>query len=218
MLAFLDVVPSLGDALLVTGDLFDFWFTWRRVIPRQAIRTTAALIHLARRFPVMMVGGNHDRWGSTFWDREAGLRFAPHRLECDVAGRRVLAVHGDGMHREHFRANVLNRLINAPSVIRAVAALPASLTFWAADQLQHDPTYAAAHPQISELAMARQRDLAAGLLQADTGLAAVVMGHTHRAAALELTPGQWYLNPGAWLDGHSYGILDASGATLHQFS
>ena len=218
MVAFLDAVPSLGDALLVTGDLFDFWFTWRRVIPRQAIRTTAALVHLARRFPVMMVGGNHDRWGSTFWGPEAGLRFDAHRLECDVAGRRVLMVHGDGMHQEHFRANVLNRLINSPTIIRAVASIPPSFTFWAADRLQHDPDYAAAHPEISEAAMRRQRGIAEALLQADPGLGAVVMGHTHRAAAVEVTPGRWYLNPGAWLDGHAYGILDADGATLHPFS
>lgn len=218
MVAFLDAVPSLGDALLVTGDLFDFWFTWRRVIPRQAIRTTAALVQLARRFPVMMVGGNHDRWGSTFWDREVGLRFEAHRLECQVAGRRVLAVHGDGMHKEHLRANLLNRLINSPTIIRAVAALPPSLTFWAADRLQHDAAYATAHPEISEAAMARQRVIAEGLLAADAGLAAVVMGHTHRAAAVEVAPGRWYLNPGAWLDGHAYGILDADGASLHHFS
>lgn len=218
MLAFLDAVPSLGDALLVTGDLFDFWFTWRRVIPRQAIRTTAALVHLARRFPVTMVGGNHDRWGSTFWDEEVGLRFDPHRLRIDVAGRPVLAVHGDGMHREHLRANVLNRLINSPAVIRTVAAMPASWTFWAADRFQHDPQYAARHPEISEAAMERQARLAVTLLNAEPDLAAVVMGHTHRAAAREVSPGRWYLNPGAWLDGRGYGLLDANGATLHRFS
>jgi UDP-2,3-diacylglucosamine hydrolase len=218
MLAFLDAVPSLGDALLVTGDLFDFWFTWRRLIPRQAIRTTAALIHLARRFPVMMVGGNHDRWGSTFWDDEAGLRFDAHRLELQVAGRRVLAVHGDGMHKEHLRANVLNRLINSPTVIRAVATIPSTLTFWAADVLQHNPAYAATHPEISEAAMVRQRGIAEELLAADPGLGAVVMGHTHRPAAVDVGGGRWYLNPGAWLDGHAYGLLDAAGATLHRFS
>jgi UDP-2,3-diacylglucosamine hydrolase len=217
MLAFLDAVPSLGDALLVTGDLFDFWFTWPKTIPRHAIRTTAALVTLARRLPVHMVGGNHDRWGQGFWDREAGLRFDPHRLELDVAGRRVLAIHGDGMHREHLRANVLNQLINSPTVIRAVAALPSSFGFWAADLFQHDPSYAAAHPEIVEAGVARQRSLAERLMAEEPHLTAIVMGHTHRAVASELAPGRWYLNPGAWLDGHAYGLLDADGATLHHF-
>lgn len=218
MLAFLDAVPSLGDTLLVTGDLFDFWFTWPKVIPRHAIRTTAALVSLARRFPVCMIGGNHDRWGSGFWDREAGLRFEPHRLELQVGERRVLALHGDGLHREHLRANVLNQFINSPLAIRAVAALPSSIAFWAADRLQHNPAYAAAHPGIVEQAATRQRVLAETMLRDDASLGAIVMGHTHRAAAHELFPGRWYLNPGAWLDGHAYGILDGTGASLHRFS
>jgi predicted phosphodiesterase len=44
------------------------------------------------------------------------------------------------------------------------------------------------------------------------------MGHTHAAAVVETSPGRWYLNPGAWLDGHRYATLDADGARLHQFS
>lgn len=218
MLAFLDHVPALGDALLVTGDLFDFWFTWRRVIPRLAIRTTAALMTLARRLPVMMVGGNHDRWGHDFWNRESGVRFEPHRLELAVDGRRVLTLHGDGMHREHPSADLLNRVINAPSVIRAVAALPPGIAFWAADRLRHDAEYAASHPEIADAAAIRQHTVAQKLLSEEPELGAVVMGHTHRAAVHEVAPGRWYLNPGAWLDGHRYGLLDGTSATLHRFS
>lgn len=218
MLAFLDHVPALGDALLVTGDLFDFWFTWRRVIPRPAIRTTAALVTLARRLPVMMIGGNHDRWGHDFWNRESGVRFEPHRLELDVGGLRVLTLHGDGMHREHLSADLLNRIINAPSVIRAVAALPPGIAFWAADRLRHNAEYAAAHPELADAAAIRQHAVAEQLLRDQPGLGAVVMGHTHRAAVREVAPGRWYLNPGAWLDGHCYGLLDGTGAALHRFS
>ena len=49
LLAFLDRVPSLGDALLLNGDLFDFWFSWRRVIPRRGFHVAAGLRDLRRR-------------------------------------------------------------------------------------------------------------------------------------------------------------------------
>jgi UDP-2,3-diacylglucosamine pyrophosphatase LpxH len=54
-------------------------------------------------------------------------------------------------------------------------------------------------------------------LQDDPTLRAVVMGHTHREAAVEALPGRWYVNPGAWIDGHRYAILDDTGAHLHTF-
>ena len=40
-LAFLDAVPSLGDSLLLAGDIYDFWFTYKRLIPRHCIRVNA---------------------------------------------------------------------------------------------------------------------------------------------------------------------------------
>ena len=44
LLEFLDAVPSLGDALLVNGDLFEFWFAYATALPRHAFRVAAALV------------------------------------------------------------------------------------------------------------------------------------------------------------------------------
>src|SRR5690606_968348 len=81
---FLDIVPREGDTLLLAGDIFDFWFSYRRLIPRRNFRVTAALTTLARRIPVAMIGGNHDRWGDSFWQDDAGILFDPHRLDLHV--------------------------------------------------------------------------------------------------------------------------------------
>ena len=79
-LAFLDQVEQLGDGLLVNGDLFDFWFSYRRIIPRAGLRVVSRLGELARRIPVAMTGGNHDRWGGSFWETELGIRFGSEEL------------------------------------------------------------------------------------------------------------------------------------------
>jgi UDP-2,3-diacylglucosamine pyrophosphatase LpxH len=92
LLAFLETIPELGDCLLVNGDLFDFWFSYSRVIPRRHFHVVAALARLARRMPVLMVGGNHDRWGGDFWERDLGLRFDAQRLtSADEKSRRSTA-------------------------------------------------------------------------------------------------------------------------------
>jgi len=98
LLTFLEAVPALGDCLLVNGDLFDFWYSYSRVIPRRGFRVAAALAALARRLPIVMVGGNHDRWGGDFWAREIGIRFEPSSASFEIGARRVLAIHGDGLN------------------------------------------------------------------------------------------------------------------------
>lgn len=217
-LAFLDAVPTMGDSLLLAGDIYDFWFSYRRVIPRRAARVTAGILHLARRFPVAMIGGNHDRWGDTFWGAEAGVEFDPWQLRLKIGEKNALAVHGDGLHVERATATFLSRLLASPAVITTFRLLPIEVGFRIADRLGHDPAFAANRPEVVADAALRQLRWAESRLAADPSIDALIMGHTHREAAVEVTPGRWYLNPGAWLDGHRYATLDAQGAALHQFS
>jgi UDP-2,3-diacylglucosamine hydrolase len=217
-LAFLDAVPSLGDSLLLAGDIYDFWFTYKRLIPRQCIRVTARIVELARRIPVLMIGGNHDRWGDAFWGPETGVTFHPRELRFAIGGRDVLAIHGDGVHQEHRVAAVLNRALASPITMAAFAALPAAIGFRMAKGLGHDPAYAAAHPEVVELAVARQAEWAVRKLRHEPSIGTLVMGHTHRAALLEATPHQWYMNPGAWLHEHRYAVVDTLGAELATFN
>ena len=217
-LAFLDAAPTMGDALLLAGDIYDFWFTYHRVIPRRAARVTAGLIHLARQLPVYMLGGNHDRWGGAFWEQDAGVRFDPWQLRLRAGEREVLAVHGDGLHVERRTATFLSRMLASPAVIAAFRLLPVELGFRIADRFGHDPMFAAKRPAVVADAAARQQRWAAARLTDDPSLGALIMGHTHREAAVEVEPGRWYLNPGAWLDGHRYATLDADGAHLARFS
>jgi UDP-2,3-diacylglucosamine hydrolase len=217
-LAFLDAVPDLGDCLLINGDLFDFWFTYSRVIPRRGFRIAAALARLAARLPVLMVGGNHDRWGGDFWERETGVRFDPRRLDLQVGLRRFAAIHGDGLTEPRFRASLLHRLINHPITAGVYRTLHPEIGLrvveWLSPHLgDHTPDEA-----ILRDAAVRQRAWAAQLLTAEPELAGVVMGHTHFPEITEITPGKQYVNPGAWFEGYRYALVTETVAELRQFS
>ncbi|HEY8257845.1 MAG TPA: UDP-2,3-diacylglucosamine diphosphatase [Gemmatimonadales bacterium] len=217
-LAFLDAVPTLGDSLLINGDLFDFWFSYTRVIPRRGFRVAAALARLSARLPVAMVGGNHDRWGGDFWTAEAGLRFDPHRLTFDIAARRVAAIHGDGLTESRFRASALHRLINHPVTAAVYRWIHPEIGLRLVDSLSpHLGDQTLEEAKLRD-ASVRQRVWAARLLEAEPELGAVIMGHTHRAEIAELHPGRLYVNPGAWFDGFRYALLTETGAELRQFT
>jgi UDP-2,3-diacylglucosamine hydrolase len=217
-LSFLDTVPTLGDSLLVNGDLFDFWFTYSRVIPRRGFPVAAALARLAQRLPVVMIGGNHDRWGGDFWAREVGVRFDPHRMDFSVGRRLVAAIHGDGLTEPRLRASLLHRLINHSFTAAVYRAIHPEIGLRLVDYLSphlgdHTPDQAALRN-----AAVRQRAWAARLLESEPGLGLVVMGHTHRAESAELAPGRHYLNPGAWLDEYRYALVTETQCELRQFT
>jgi len=216
-LAFLDAVPSLGDALLVNGDLFDFWFAWRRVIPRAGFAVAAALARLRHRMPVMMTGGNHDRWGDDFWRADLGIDFHPFEVRFHFADREVLAVHGDGITDRNWSARVLQRLTRHPATVWLFAALHPSLGFGLVDVMNHRLGNTVTDPAALADASQRQRRWAEARLAAEPSLGLIIMGHTHRPAVSEPSPGRWYVNPGAWFDGGRYAVCSKDRVELRRF-
>ena len=218
LLAFLDAVPALGDCLLVNGDLFDFWFSYSRVVPRRGFHVAAALAGLARRMPVLMVGGNHDRWGGDFWSRDLGLRFDPYRLTFRLGRIEVAAIHGDGVAEGRRRARLLHRVIHHPATSAVYRSLHPELGFRLVEALGPHLGDQGTNEARLEAAAAQQRAWAAELLAREPALGMVIMGHTHRPEVSRTPGGGTYVNPGAWFDGLRYAVATEDGAELHQFS
>ena len=216
LLDFLDRVPELGDSLLVNGDLFDFWFAYRHVIPRRGFHVAASLRALRRRVPIVMVGGNHDRWGEDFWREDLGIVFEPLRARFRGAGREVLATHGDGLMEEHWSAAIMHRLTRHPATIAAYRAIHPDLGIGMVGRLSRRLGYTTRDPALLEAAAARQRAWALQTLADDPAIGLAVLGHTHVAAVVEASPSRWYVNPGAWFDGYRYAVVSAAGAELRQ--
>lgn len=217
LLRFLEEAPSLGDCLLVNGDLFDFWFSYRRVVPRAGFAVAAALAMLARRLPVVMTGGNHDRWGHSFWSTDAGIRFEPLEAAFTAAGGRVLALHGDGVAEAHRSALVMHRVTRHPATIALFRLLHPDVGFWLVDRMSRRLADSTRDPTVLDRAQERQRRWAAARLAAEPGPATLVMSHTHRPAADEPHPGRRYLNPGAWIAERRYAIVTAQRVELRRF-
>jgi UDP-2,3-diacylglucosamine hydrolase len=217
LLDFFDDVPSLGDCLLINGDLFDFWFTYSRVIPRHGFHVAAALARLRRKLPIVMVGGNHDRWDRDFWERDLKLTFSPHRATFAIGARTVTAIHGDGLAESRWQAKLIHGLIQHPATAAVYRLLHPDLGLRMVDLLS--PVLGDHTIDESKLtrAAARQREWAVGLLTEQTDVGLLVMGHTHRAVLEEPVAGRQYLNPGAWFDGFRYAIATESAAELRVF-
>ena len=216
--AFLDAVPDLGDALLVNGDLFDFWFEWSRVIPRRHFATVAKLHALRQRgIPVTFVGGNHDRWGGDFLTRDLGIPFYAGEAELELAGRRTFVAHGDGLTEQHWSAKLMHRLTRHPITIALFRTLHPSLGIRLIEALSGPLGNHTRDPAVLDRAAAAQQEWANRLLARRPELSLVIMAHTHRPVVETLPDGRVYLNPGAFLDGGRYAVVTGEAVELRSF-
>lgn len=164
--------------------------------------------------PVAMVGGNHDRWGEDFWEKDLDVRFAPLRMELRIGERRVLAIHGDGVTESHWSAVLLQRITRHPAFVTMWKHAPPAFAFWVVDRMTHSLGNTVREEEILRAASDRQRAWGEAELGKDPALGCLVMGHTHRPVLSEPFAGRQFLNPGAWLDGFRYGVVTPNGAEL----
>lgn len=215
---FLDAVPDLGDALLINGDLFDFWFEWTHVIPQRHFSTLTRLLALHERgVPVTFIGGNHDRWGGTFMTHDLGIAFHPSEVELELAGRRTVVAHGDGLSEQHWSARLLHHVTRHPLTIAAFRALHPTVGYWLVNKLSGPLGDHTRDPRVLERAERAQAAYAAGLLSARPEVELVILAHTHRARLDQQPDGRSYLNPGAWLDGGRYAVVTRDAIELKRW-
>lgn len=217
LLRFFAEAPSLGDALLVAGDLFEFWFAWRAATPPRTMPAANALAALAQRMPVSMVGGNHDRWGRPWWTTETAVQWSPRALDLDLDGLRVRAIHGDGLAERPGRSTWTHRLIGLPLTSTIFGALPPAMGLWLVDRAAPLLSEQRVTPAARHASAERQRRWAHQTLETSPDIDMLVMGHTHVPALDAVAAGRHYLNPGAWLDDQRYAIITREGAELRTY-
>ncbi len=217
--AFLASLPEVATHLVINGDLFDFWFEYRRVIPRDAFPTLSALAEMrARGVTLTVTGGNHDRWGGDFWRRELGAAFHTGSVELELAGFRIFLAHGDGLAESRLASRLMHRVTRHPLTAATFRLLHPDVGFWLADKLSGILADQTRTPAALAQAASAQEAFAKGLLARRPDLDLVILGHTHLALVRSVAPRRWYVNPGAWMDGGCYAMLTPEGPRLERFA
>jgi len=216
--AFLDEVPQPGDHLLINGDLFEFWFEYRSVIPRRAFPTLARLAAARQRgVRLTVIGGNHDRWGRRFWQDQLGAAFHPREVVLELAGWRSLVTHGDGVAEQHVGARVLHAITRNPVTASVFRWVHPDVGHGLVERLSGILGSSTRDPQVIAKAAAAQADWACEVLRSRGDLDLVVLGHTHRPSLVAVAERRWYLNPGAWMDGFRYAVITERGPELETY-
>ena len=197
VLSFLRHCRVAAKCVVVNGDLFEFWFEWKTVIPRSSYRILAALADLREAgIPVLMIAGNHDCWGGEVLTRDVGVDYRMDPWEGRVGAWNARIEHGDGLRpREDRRYRVLRRVLRNGLAIKAFR--------WIHPDLANPIAGGSSNASRSYQPRDRGVGLVAAatrLLEARRDLELVIYGHSHMPALVRVSPTQIYANPGSWLD------------------
>jgi UDP-2,3-diacylglucosamine hydrolase len=214
LLGFLRARREDAASIVINGDLFDFWFEWKHVIPRAGYRVLAAIAELTEAgIPVLWVAGNHDCWGGDVLRQDVGVDYHVGEWRGCVAGWRTRLAHGDGLRDEADRKyRALRSVLRHPLSVRAFRLLHPDLAARLALGSSHASRTYRAKDGGSGLQKVAMRDL-----EADPSLQLLVFGHSHVAALDRSTSGGIYANSGTWLGDTTFLRVDSDAIELRRW-
>lgn len=206
LIRFLDLVRSDGKQLFILGDLFDFWFEYRTVIPKGYHRLLAKLSEVVEEgVEVSYLAGNHDFWLGKFFRDEIGMRVHAKPFSVVIGNAKFFLHHGDGLAQKDLGYRILKKVLRN------------RLSIW---------LYSWLHPDLG-VKLARfsskksrdytsQKDYGEGdgmkrfaNQRIGEGYQYVIMGHNHKPV-LERIGNGYYVNLGDWISHYTYGVYDGN--------
>ena len=94
---WLDEVKEDAAAIFLLGDLFDFWFEYKTVVPKGFVRTLGKLAEISDSgIPIYFFVGNHDLWMNDYFEKELNIPTFYDSKEFTFNNKTFLIGHGDG--------------------------------------------------------------------------------------------------------------------------
>lgn len=220
----LDRMKDDAAMVIFLGDIFDFWFTYKYVVPRGFVRLLGRMAALSDAGVILhFFIGNHDMWLFDYLKEEMHIIMhdEPDIIEFD--GRRFLIGHGDGLGQLDKRYNFIRRVFRCRTNQRLFSLLPSGLTFgiahgWSSSSrkghIKKNPTIFEYQGDEREgiVIYCKQR-----LVQEPFDYC--VFGHRHTPLTREITAPNGnkstYVNVGDWLIHRNYGVYSNGQITLH---
>ena len=108
---FLDSIKDDADVIYLLGDILDYWYEYRYVVPRGFVRFFGKLAELHDRgIRIVWFIGNHDIWIFDYLPSELGVEIVDGYLDEEIDGKHFLMTHGDGIGKLKPSFKLLRRL------------------------------------------------------------------------------------------------------------
>ena len=210
LVQWLDEVAENASEIYFLGDVFDFWFEYKRVVPRGFTRFLGKLAELTDRgIPVHFFTGNHDIWVFDYLPAETGVILHKDKLITEFSGKKFLLAHGDGLGPYDKGFKRMKKVFTNPFWQWCFARLHPNFGVKIAHSMSHK-SRCKLHP--SELQF-KGPDKEWLILYAKRKLEQnhydyFIFGHRHIPVKFKIQETSTFINLGDWLQNFTYGIFD----------
>jgi UDP-2,3-diacylglucosamine hydrolase len=219
LVRFLESIRHDAFEIFIVGDLFDFWYEYRHVVPKGYVRILGKLAELTDAgIKIHFFVGNHDMWMKTYFQQEMNIPvyFGPKTFQ--FGNGKFYVAHGDGLGPGDHGYKLLKKIFRNPICQWLFGMLPPVIGIGLANFLsrqsreavaEHEKTFLGAD---KEWLMVHSREV----LEKEH-FDFFVYGHRHVPGIHVLPKNSRYVNLGDWITHFTYAVYDGRELLLEKY-
>lgn len=215
---WLDEIKSDAEAIYLVGDIFDFWFEYKKAVPKGYVRLLGKLAEISDSgIPIHIFTGNHDMWFFDYLEDEINAHIYREPIEISLKGKRFFIGHGDGLGpgdngykliKKIFKNKLCQWLFERihPNLGISIAQ------YWSKKSRiangEKDESYHGEKEWLTQFCKEKMKTIEVDYF---------IFGHRHLPLEVDLGNNTTYINLGEWVNYNSYAVFDGKKLELKRY-
>ncbi|MCG2614451.1 UDP-2,3-diacylglucosamine diphosphatase [Terrimonas sp. NA20] len=217
---FLDEIKADAAEVFLVGDMFDFWYEYKQVVPRGYVRLLGKMAELSDAgIKLHFFVGNHDMWMKNYFQQELNIPVYFEPIELTRNGKQFLIGHGDGLGPGDHGYKRLKKVFRNPVCQWLFGILPPAIGIGLANYFSRRSRAQTGSSEETFLGEDKEWLIiyCKEVLQKKK-VDFFVFGHRHLPIDFALQPNSRYVNLGDWISYFTYAVFDGEGIKLLSYT
>lgn len=215
---WLDYIKKDATELYLMGDIFDFWYEYKRVVPRGFTRVLGRIADIADSgIPVYFFPGNHDLWAYDYFQTELGVTIHNKEVIKNIGGKKFFLAHGDGLDADDKGYIFLKKIFTNKTMQWLFSRIHPNFAFNLAQNWSKSSRLSKINIEEEfEVNNEGMYKFAEKYLKQEE-IDYFIFGHRHRMAYENIGRNSNFVLLGDWIKNFSYGVFDGEKFELERF-
>ena len=213
---WLDMVKQDAEAVFLLGDLFDFWFEYKTVVPKGFVRVLGKLAEIRDSgIPIYFFVGNHDLWMNDYFETELNIPTYRSPKEFVFNNKTFLIGHGDGLGPGDKGYKRMKKVFTNPISKWLYKWLHPDIGMWLAQYLSTQNKLISGEEDIKFLGEDNEWLVQYCKRKLESKhYDFFVFGHRHYPMEIKVGKNSTYINTGDWVSHFTYAVFDGENMEL----
>ena len=215
---WLDTIKIDAHSIYLLGDLFDFWFEYKTVVPKGFTRVLGKIAEIADSgIPIYFFTGNHDMWVRDYFQLELGVKVITEHQQFEINEKSFFIGHGDGLGPGDTSYKLMKKFITGNRFFKwCFRWVHPDIGVKLGQFLSKEKKLMSAKKDIGDIENQWLTQYCRKKLETKQ-YDYFIFGHSHIPLDVELTPESKYINLGDWIKNFTYAEFNGENLSLKRF-